>query len=404
MGLPKIIWVPDTRTRGFSSIRADFRLLAGPSLRSAHRRRRMRGHDHCVFSMWRLNHDTPETGHCRAERGRDLPRYRRAECVGTSHRPGTKEQTGFSVGAGELKARFDERSTIRISSGTACWRSGPASRSRICRPSRAPTFATRASTVRSRTWSTCKRSSAESRGAACCRSRRRRGSRTAGRTSLNHRFERMGLCKDRRRTPYRVKHLLMAIVPRRAGYRALLGWLLFVLGTGSNIALRMAYDTRPVWAAVHVRWAPSIDDAGRQQLEQRYGLARGVFRGGRTWNYSLVDPSRTTIEALVRDPAVEDTDQIDRQAFRALETARATDVPPDPDIPLAYGSLSLSALIGAIVMGVAWSRVECPPACPGDRFSTRSGSLPSWSRDTCPSRGRCSGRVTSRTTSATPWR
>jgi len=152
----------------------------------------------------------------------------------------------------------------------------------------------------------------------------------------------------------------MAIVPQRAGHRALLGWLLFVLGTGSNIALRMAYDTRPVWAAVHVRWAPSVDDAGRQRLEQRYGLVSAALREGRTWNYSLVDLSRTNIEALVRDPAIEDTDQIDRQAFRALQTGRAPNMPPNPEIPLAYELLSLSALVGAIVMGIAWAETRTP--------------------------------------------
>ena len=93
----------------------------------------------------------------------------------------------------------------------------------------------------------------------------------------------------------------MTIVPRHAAYRlALFGGILFVLGTGSSIALRMIYDTRP--AHVNVRWAPSADDEGRQRLEQRYGLTMGEFRENRTWGYYLTDLSRTNIEALVRDP------------------------------------------------------------------------------------------------------
>lgn len=156
--------------------------------------------------------------------------------------------------------------------------------------------------------------------------------------------------------------LQMTIVPRRVPYRrALLGGILFALGAGSNITLRMIYDTRPAY--VNVRWAPSVDDEGQQRLEQRYGLIMGEFRENRTWGYYLTDLSRTNIEALVRDPMVEDTHQLDRQAFRVLlRAARARDIPPDPEIPRTYELLSLSALVvGGLAMGWAWIDSRLPP-------------------------------------------
>src|SRR5262245_40104523 len=82
-----------------------------------------------------------------------------------------------------------------------------------------------------------------------------------------------------------LRTLLLAIAPRRAGSRALLAWSLFALGMGSNMALRAAYDTRPVF--VNVRWAPSVDDAVQHRLEERYGLVSGIVQEDRTWGYFL---------------------------------------------------------------------------------------------------------------------
>jgi hypothetical protein len=153
----------------------------------------------------------------------------------------------------------------------------------------------------------------------------------------------------------------MTLVPRLAPFRlALLGGILFVLGTGSSIALRMIYDTRPAY--VNVRWASSAGDEERQRLEQRYGLIRGEFRENRTWGYYLTDLSRANIEALVRDPMVEDTHHIHRQAFRvARRAARLRDVPPAPAIPRTYQLLSLTTLVvGALAIGLSWIRSRRP--------------------------------------------
>ena len=90
----------------------------------------------------------------------------------------------------------------------------------------------------------------------------------------------------------------------------------------------------PAGARVHVRWEASLDASARQQLEARFHLADGEHLDGTTWRYDLVDPSRDTIRALVRDPAAEDTQHIDRSSFTPDDdterTARRTRI--------AYGS------------------------------------------------------------------
>jgi hypothetical protein len=78
-------------------------------------------------------------------------------------------------------------------------------------------------------------------------------------------------------------------------------------------ALRVMYGERS--ALVHVRWAPTVDEATQAQVERTHGLKRVEFREQRTWLYSLTDVSKDNIQALVRNPAVEDTHHIDRRKF-----------------------------------------------------------------------------------------
>jgi hypothetical protein len=148
---------------------------------------------------------------------------------------------------------------------------------------------------------------------------------------------------------------MMKIVSRQALYVAL-GVGVLLIGVGSNIALRRFYDTRPAY--VNVRWAASVDDAARQQLEQQYGLTKGEFREQRTWGYYLTKQSRANIEAMVRDPKVEDTFHINREKMRlALRVERDPNVPPAPDIPVLYNVLSLAViLVGVVILFVAWMR------------------------------------------------
>ena len=83
--------------------------------------------------------------------------------------------------------------------------------------------------------------------------------------------------------------------------------------------LRLTYGDRPV--KVNVRWAATVDDAARFQLEQRYTLARPDPQGDRTFSYALTDRSLENISNLVREPAIEDTHHIDRPAFRVESSA-----------------------------------------------------------------------------------
>jgi hypothetical protein len=68
---------------------------------------------------------------------------------------------------------------------------------------------------------------------------------------------------------------------------------------------------------VNVRWAPAVSsDAQRAELEARYRLRVLQQHDGRTWVYRLGDTSQANIRALVTDPCAEDTNGIDRSAFR----------------------------------------------------------------------------------------
>jgi hypothetical protein len=67
---------------------------------------------------------------------------------------------------------------------------------------------------------------------------------------------------------------------------------------------------------VRVRWTPAVGPAEQAARESALRLRRGEPHGDRTWSYDLLDTSPTNIRAVVTDPAVEDTDGIDRQRFR----------------------------------------------------------------------------------------
>jgi hypothetical protein len=119
---------------------------------------------------------------------------------------------------------------------------------------------------------------------------------------------------------------------------ALLGLAAATYGT-----LRLTFGVRPVY--VHVRWAAPADTAVRQQREQRYKLTQGEFREERTWGYALIDLSRDNIQALVNDPAVEDTHQIHRTAYRVGYFAPRLPYPTSrPWIPVTLEVISASLL------------------------------------------------------------
>src|SRR5688572_6913625 len=92
------------------------------------------------------------------------------------------------------------------------------------------------------------------------------------------------------------------------------GLLLLCAAAGMYTALRAVYGNRPAY--VHVRWTSTIDEGLRRELQERFRLTDGHLLTESTWGYVLTDVSRGNIRMLVTDPAVEDTHQLHRTAFR----------------------------------------------------------------------------------------
>ena len=66
---------------------------------------------------------------------------------------------------------------------------------------------------------------------------------------------------------------------------------------------------------VNVRWAASVNESSRRELEAQYALKLLQPNSGRTFVYRLGNTSRDNIRALVQDARVEDTHGIDRARF-----------------------------------------------------------------------------------------
>ena len=152
------------------------------------------------------------------------------------------------------------------------------------------------------------------------------------------------------------KHLTSGLIFRLV-VSGLVCWT--VAGTAYAI-LRQTFGARPV--SVDVRWDATVDDAARFQLEQRYKLARPEPNGDRTFSYALTDRSRENIRNLVGDPAVEDTHEIDRTAFRVETSARVLPyVTPSPGVPVGLEVLSVFGILGGLVsIGLALHQRAAP--------------------------------------------
>jgi len=146
------------------------------------------------------------------------------------------------------------------------------------------------------------------------------------------------------------------------------GVSLLVLSALFSLTLRATYGQRSAY--INVRWAPSVDEATRHSVEQRYSLEPVEFREQRTWAYYLNDVSRNNIRALVRDPAVEDTHHIDRARFRLSDAERGnyrTDKPAWIADLLEFGiDAALFAGAAAILLGAfnAWRARRTPAPSP----------------------------------------
>jgi len=160
----------------------------------------------------------------------------------------------------------------------------------------------------------------------------------------------------------------MSDVAGRLLVTALACWVVAALAYG---AVRQTFGPRPVY--VNVRWATDVDDAARQRLERRFGLADGEHREGTTWGYALLDRSRTNIRALVEDPAVADTHQIHRTAFRVGYFAeRLPYRTPQPWIPVTLEVLSLLGLgLGCVAAGLGAAERMTPRLVRGPVASLR---------------------------------
>src|SRR5215207_6907539 len=103
------------------------------------------------------------------------------------------------------------------------------------------------------------------------------------------------------------------------------GFLCLGIAASAYGALHLARGPSPIF--MRVRWAPGVEDIARKVAERRYSLSQAEPLEGRTWGYTLSDLSSTNVRALVTDPGVEDTQGIDRAAFRASPTAEKRPYP-----------------------------------------------------------------------------
>ena len=140
-------------------------------------------------------------------------------------------------------------------------------------------------------------------------------------------------------------------------------------------ALQLTFGDRPVY--VHVRWAPGVDAAARQQLEQQYRLLLPELREGRTFGYALTDRSRVNVRSLVLDPSVEDTAQIHRTKFRVGYFApRLPYVTSRPWIPTGLEVLmALCSLAGLVSIGLALLGIAAPARVRGPVLTLRDAFL-----------------------------
>ena len=117
----------------------------------------------------------------------------------------------------------------------------------------------------------------------------------------------------------------------------------------------------PRGAIVHVRWQQALEPATREQLESTFQLTNREPLGDRTWRYELIDLSSENIQALVRHPAAEDTQAIDRTRFAVDRSAGRTDrrqwLPTTGQTVVRVGD-GLAALLFAFAGFLAWLGVS----------------------------------------------
>jgi alpha-1,2-glucosyltransferase len=134
------------------------------------------------------------------------------------------------------------------------------------------------------------------------------------------------------------------------------GLLCLAIAGAAYGALLMARGPAPVF--VHVRWAPGVDEFTRQVAERRYDLSQAEPLEARTWGYTLNDLSTANIRALVTDPAVEDTQGVDRAEFHASAAAERRPYPAsDSSLPIILFLVTVACLFAGTT-GVSVGLIE----------------------------------------------
>jgi hypothetical protein len=97
---------------------------------------------------------------------------------------------------------------------------------------------------------------------------------------------------------------------------------------------------------VKIRWAEELEPALRTDVERRYRLEDGQQEEGRTWRYTLHDLRPDNLRAIVLDPHIEDTANIDRTLTASVDESRVRKLRRvlrrPPGIALAPGVLTLN--------------------------------------------------------------
>ena len=91
---------------------------------------------------------------------------------------------------------------------------------------------------------------------------------------------------------------------------------LSVIGLGGLAALGLVYWlTYEPAPSIRVRWRANVTSEQQAALERKYLLVNGRAPTGRSIAYDLLDTRHDNIKALVLDPDVADTNDIDRHQF-----------------------------------------------------------------------------------------
>lgn len=127
---------------------------------------------------------------------------------------------------------------------------------------------------------------------------------------------------------------------------------LWVALGGVLIAIAALVEIRTIGPEISVRWREGITTEERVALERQHDLRRGEPIDGTAtgWEYELHNRSSDNIGALVRNPSVEDTGNIDREAM----TARRAEIQVAlRALPFPFNNLRQVAQIQSLILLIA---------------------------------------------------